>query len=625
MSLHKSAVLLCLLVVFAINIAKLNSRPVTIDDLDSIKHLYGLSLKDSFSLPQTIQSVAKLSPEHAPGYALILNIWRRIVGEDMFQARLASVYFALLGVALSYRLALLTRDRRAALAAPFILALFAFLQYYSQIARVYSLLPLASGWVLWSYWRLLNAPKSTRWMWLSLFASVAGILYLHYVGALLLASVAIYHLAFAKKDRRWLLIVAVVAMACLLFTPWLPVALRGFSRSQSSLAKSLLSLPEALAALSRIYANGLWVLPLAASALLIINRRRLTDGERFLAATAMTLFALILLVNEVSPILVARRMRYTLILTLPLSCAYAIALCRLPGWQALRLPFLVAWLVASLAYAGSEDLEVFSNRRSLDLEKVPHYQDFIYESAKLPGFNEPILSFLPDHSSAINMALPYYRHQLSDWEHVLNMSRDEQGRLLIESSLSTYASPEAIASNSQGIWLIHNPALTNESELESDFAWFTRLFRFCKRFVEKPESIIDYYLKPSIPCELVTDEQPFAIRYDNGAELGNLATDLQSESLALYLRWRQAIDKDYAFTLQIFDSDGSKVGQFDKVISGDPIDIAEFDLSSLSAGEHVVRLIVYHRETLASQPGELESGPQAFERSVDVVRFTVHA
>lgn len=617
---HKTILLLCIFGFFAINVTSLNDRPATLDDFDSTMHT---SPADSIDLLRTVASVADRSPQHVPAYSIIMDVWRALVGADLFQARLLSAFLGLLTIALTHRLALITGNQQAAIAAPLIMALFAYFQYYSQIARVYSLLPVVTGWLLWAYWQVLISPRVSRWKWLSLFASVVAILYVHYVSILFLAAIAFYHLFFVPKRRRWWQTALVMGVACLPFLVWLPVALDGFAESQGSRTKDALALPEAAGALLRIYSNGLWILPLAAAAILWLRRRRLNAAERYLALVTLAIFLIILLVNEVTPILIARRIRYTLVLALPLSCAFAIALSHVPGWRVLRLPFLALGIVSSVAFASSSDLKVFTNRQALDMDSVPHYQDFIYEAPNFPGHHEPILSFLPHATDVISWFLPYYRQQLSKWTHVINMSRDERGQLIIESSLSTYASPEAIIENSQGIWVIHNPELVSDSALETDFGWFTQQFRFCNRYLEKPKSIIDFYLKSSIPCEIVTDEQPLAIRYDNGTELGNLIYDLNADSLTVFVRWISTIDKAYSFTLQIFDGGERKMAQFDKVISGDPIDIASFNLSDFPGGDYVVKFIVYDFESKASQPGAVTSDGQAFERDVNILQFSV--
>ena len=620
---QNAAILTCLLIFFTINLTSLNERPVTVDDLDSLKHINGRSYKESLSLVETVGSVALLSPEHAPGYYLVLNAWSKLVGSDLFSARLLSVFFGLIAAAFVYRLMLLTRNQRGALVALLAIALLAYFHYYSQIARVYSLLPLFCAWILWSYWRVINEPKGSLTLWLSFFAAAAFILYVHYVGFLLLAAVGLYHMLMVPKRVRWLQVLLVMAAASLPFTLWLPVAMRGFTDSQASLAHSALSFSEAFVALLRLYSNGLWILPVVAAVILVLKRKRLNDAEKYLVLVALAVSSILLLVNEVTPILVERRMRYTLVLIVPLSCALAIALCQLPHRRWISLAMLALWAASSVLFASSYDLEVYTNRRSLNLHLTPHFQDFIYRADELPGHNELILSFYPRDAVSKLTILRYYRLQLSEWAHVAEMFYDAQGQLIVESSLTTLASPEGITENSQGVWLIHNPRHTSAAALEEDYGWFTQQFRFCKRYLEKAESIIDYYLKPAIPCELITDAQPLAIHYDNGAELGNLIYERSSDTLTIFLRWAQTIDAAYSFTLQIFDSSADKVAQHDTVISDDPIDIATFDLTALPAGDYVVKLIVYDRESIVSQPGVLARNGQAFEREVDVLHFSV--
>ena len=623
MSYQNAIILLCLLLFFAVNVTSLNSRPATVDDLNSVRHVSGQFFDQFYSLLQTVESVKTLSPEHSPAYYVILNAWQKVAGEELFVARLLSVYFGITILALVHRLALLTKNRQIALAAILIMALFAYVHYYTQVARVYSLMLLVSACLLWSYWQVINSTTVSRSKWLSFFAAAASILYVHYFGIIILAAISIYHLLFVPKDTRWLTVVFHLVSAALAFVAWLPVLVRGFMQNRGAFADTALSFPEALATILVIYSNGLWILPVVAAAILVLHRRRLNDTEIYLLAVTVSILLILVLANELSPILVERRMRYSLVLAVPFSCTLAIAVGRLPARKLLFLPMLVLWIASSHVFAGSQEFAVYTNRRRLQHHLEPHYQDFVYEASKLPGHNEPILSFLPGAAPMRLSLLRYYRLQLSRWAHMVHMYHNPEGELVIQSGLSTFSTPDAISDNSQGIWVIHNPTQTNLAELEAHFEWFTERFTFCKRFLDKPESVIDYYLKTPIPCELVSDDQPLAVRYDNGAELGNLVHDFSSDSLTVYLRWLRTIDRAYSFTLQIFDEQDNKVRQFDKVISGDPIDIAIFDLAGLSPGLYWVKLIVYDRESMASQPGILVEDIQRFERSIDALQFSI--
>ena len=623
MSISRTTVVLILLFFCATNVTQLKSRPATVDDLDTIKHLYGNTYDKSYDLIQTIESVSKLSPEHGPAYYVLLNVWRTLVGEDIFQARLLSVFLGLATISIAYRLALATGNTSTALSAALILAFLAYFHYYAQIARVYPLLLLVSGWLLLSYWRTVIGARLSIGRWLSLFAAAASALFVHYFAVVLLAAIAVHHLIFVPKNRRWYSIAMVMAAGCLSFSLWIPVVLRGYRQSQAALADTALPFADAALTIARIYANGLWFLPLFAAAALLIYRRRLNPAERYLAVVTVIAVASLLLINEATPILTERRMRYSLILAVPCSCALAIALGRLPSARPFKLVLLVGWLVASAQFASSRDLLVYTNQQARARLSIPHYQDFIYEAHKLPGYNELILSF--HHSAPVSRSafLTYYRLRLSAWTDIVHVSLDADDELVVESGLSIYASLDAIAESSRGIWLMHNPQESALSAMGSFADWLAQHFQPCQRFVDKQSSIIDFYLPTDIPCDLITDHQPFAVRYDNGTELANFAYELSAESLSIYLRWLQTVDGVYSFTLQLFDEKDSKVGQIDRVISGDPTDIAAFDLTDLPPGQYVARLVVYDRESLRSQPGVIASSQLAFERALDLVDFQI--
>ena len=623
MSQHKSFLVLILLLFYAINATQLKGRPATVDDLDSVKHLYSNTYDKSYDLLQTIESVSLLSPEHGPGYYVVLNAWRILVGDDLFLARLLSVFFSLATICIVYRLASLTGNSLIALSAPLILAFLAYLHYYSQIARVYPLLLLIGGWLLWSYWRTVAGKRAFRWQWLCLFASASALLFVHYFGALLLAAVAIHHVFFVPKNKRWFMATTVMAVGCSLFAVWIPVFLRGYSQSQAVLADTVLAFPEAALTIFRIYSNGLWFLPLLAAAALLILHRRLNPAETYLAIIAAIVLMSLLLLNEITPILTERRMRYSIILSVPLCCALAIALNRLTSSRLLRASALLLWIVASAQFATSDDLTVYTNQSSRGRLSIPHYQAFIYEAHRLPGHNEPILSFHPSAPVSRYAFLTYYRLRLSDWSDVVHVSMDEDGAFVIESGLTTYASLDAIAENSRGIWIAHNPEESSLSAMGSFAEWLTDHFQNCNRFLDKPEVVIDFYLKRNIPCDLIKDEQPFEVSYSNGAKLANFIYELDSDSLSIYLRWLRTINATYSFTVQLFNDETEKAGQLDRVISGDPIDFATFDLAGLAPGDYVAKLIVYDRESMLSQPGVSLQDNLAFEREVDILSFSI--
>lgn len=624
-ALPRAIALVCAIFVFVMGISSLKSAPVYFDEIETLKHTITRWAEYTYTVPETINSVSERSVEHGPLYFVVLNIWQRLAGYDLFSSRLLSVFFAMLVVVAVYRLAGLTRDREIACAAVIAIAGLAYFNYYAHVTRFYALLLLMVCWLLWSYWRVISADAPVRGRcWLSLFAATALIVYVNYFGFIIIAALGCYHLLFAPKDRRWLRVSLLMPCACLLFAAWLPVALRGFERSQDVLDASRLSLLESLDAILSIYANGLWLLPLLAIGALLW-RRKWAGAETYLVFLTGAALLLLLLINEATTILVARRMRYTIVLTVPFCCFLAIGLTRLPAWRWLRYPLLAVWIAAGFAYFNSEDFLVYTNRREIDHDQVPHYQEFLYEADSLPGTQLPILS-LHQHALVNDYEiLTYYRARLPQWADVAHAGYNLQDRLIFQSRTLPFRTQAAIVDNANGLWLLHNPQQIDLSALDYFRDWFSQHFRSCGNWLEKPNAVIGFYLKHEIPCQLITAAEPVVVDYDNGARLGNILFEQRDESLYVYLWWHRSINKQYSYTLQVFDGAGKKVAQVDSVIANDPLDISRLDIADLPAGDYVVKLIVYDFATLASQAGAVLADGLRFDRELTLHSFTLGA
>ena len=75
----------------------------------------------------------------------------------------------------------------------------------------------------WAYWRVALCPRTPGpGARAALMLGATGLLYTHHFGALLLPALALFHLFFVRKERRW----------------WQPVILLGFA--------TLLALPQCL-------------------------------------------------------------------------------------------------------------------------------------------------------------------------------------------------------------------------------------------------------------------------------------------------------------------------------------------------------------------------------------------
>ena len=84
--------------------------------------------------------------------------------------------------------------------------------------------------VLWAYWRVALHPRPPgHGARAALVLGATGLLYSHYFGALLLPALALFHLFFVRKERRWWQPVVLLGLAALLALPQAPDLLGGIA------------------------------------------------------------------------------------------------------------------------------------------------------------------------------------------------------------------------------------------------------------------------------------------------------------------------------------------------------------------------------------------------------------
>lgn len=622
MNRNSVAALVAIFFLFAAAVTNLKNYPIENDEFRTLNHIEPVWLTQARTIPETIHSVRSLSPQHGAVYFLVLNVWHKMVGSDLFSLRLLSTFFGVLTIATVHRLANVTGRRSDGPAAALALSFLAFYMFHVQYLRMYTLLSFISAGALWSYWVASHSRSRRGWIWIVLVLSIGLIPYIHYLGSLVVAAIGIYHLAFARKDKRWWQILGAMAIGALMFLPWLPVFISGLAGHQTDLGATYARLTsfEAIRAVMSVLSNGILFIPPLVAGLAVVHFKRLSEAEKYLGFVTIFAAAAMFGLNEIAPILVENRMRYTVFLAVPYSCLAVIALRRLPMWRTLRYAFLVAWCASFFYYLGADDYAIYTNIQQHETEKIPRYQDFIYESESLPGHNELILSFHPNMRLSSNKTLPYYRKVIPDWEYIVHITYDKDGELIIQSDHSRYGTLEDIADNSDSIWVLHNPGQSALADLPVYSGWFLDHFKMCKRFRETETSIIDYYVTLAIPCRLIDDDSPFTVHFDNGFVLANAVTEQTSNDLEIYLWWETTIGKEYSVSLQLYDQAMTKVGQRDAVISRGPIDVFRFDLSELSDGEYSVQLIMYHFKTGKSVGGVITAEQAPFDRSVTLAR-----
>ena len=129
---HIFLIAACLLAVYAIGVSNLKAVPISHSESNSQRHLFKTYLDPAYSLAETIASVSANSAQHGPLYFVLLNLWERLVGRDLLSLRLLSMFFGLLAVAFTCRLASIAGDRNIATVAAILFGLSRFLDLLSS-------------------------------------------------------------------------------------------------------------------------------------------------------------------------------------------------------------------------------------------------------------------------------------------------------------------------------------------------------------------------------------------------------------------------------------------------------------------------------------------------------------
>ena len=615
-------IVLCLALTYVLGVSNLKSFPIVGAEYNSTLHLSATRFGPSYSLGETIDTVVS-DKVHSPGYVVLLNLWSRLAGRDLFALRLLSVFFGVFAVGITYRLALLTGSADIAIDAALLAASLAFAVYFNYTVRMYGLLAMLSVAVAWCYWKVTRMTRPVpRRYWIAFICASSAVLWVHYLGLIALAAVGVYHLVFARKDRRWFHTCLALIAAVLLFAPWLPVFIAGIA-AKSSPDSDALSSVDSLLAMASIYTNGLPFIAPVVGLAAAFNYRRLGQARKYILILACAIVLLMLVANEFTTLLYARRIRYTIIFALPWACALAIALNLIPAWRLIRIPFLILWIAGFVGYSASDELLLYTNWLTQDQHKMPHYQDLLYEPAVVTNESDYIVSFHPDTS--LTWQFPDYYYQApGKWAGLIHIWTAPDGIPAFNSSVAELGSVDSMASWRFPVWLIYDPRETDLGKIPAYADGFAKHYRSCGRYVEKPSSVIERYAPVDVSCALLTSADPLAIDYDNGAGLANIHIELDADTLQVYSWWSRTHFGKYTYSLQIFDKDGEKVApQTDNLIGDSGLYALGIDVSSLPKGEYAVRQIVYDTLSVKSQPGRIVGSQTQFQREVEVGRFTI--
>ncbi|MEA3337859.1 MAG: glycosyltransferase family 39 protein [Chloroflexota bacterium] len=262
-----TALVVILLIAFALRVHQLDSQSLWYDEAVTAQ-----------LVQQDLADLGRWTADdiQPPLYYLAVDRWATLAGTGEWALRFPSAMFGLVMVCLAAILARRLFGWQAGLLAALLAAIHPLWVYYSQEARMYTLLTALGMLAGYALLRVLSAGDRDgprRYLWWAVFV-ISGIamLYTHYFAAFLLAALGGFFLLsiaiWRRSDFGRLLVegIAAAVLIALAYLPWLPNALGRF-QIDTSYWQGTLKLNEALRHLAINFSTGETVLEQQATTL----------------------------------------------------------------------------------------------------------------------------------------------------------------------------------------------------------------------------------------------------------------------------------------------------------------------------------------------------------------------
>ena len=586
-----------LLIVAALTFRQIDLDPPTADEFYSMNNA-GWLINGSYSPIDVMQSLQQNSPNHTPGYFILLSIWGNLIGYDIALGRILTIFSGLLASAMTYRL---TRDFIAPVAALFaliIIASNAFYNFHIVYVRMYPLLVLASGLALWLYLQIIHQQKQVKKTdYAALGIAVFALINTHAFSALFLAMLGLYHLLIAPKNRRWLWVSLISIAAALLFLPWADVLLSsGIDRTAAHWSNfPPLDSWEAVNIWLTLALNnqpGLLLLSIVGLALAVWKKK--IAFKPYLIMFVFFLLTLALtaaLTAESTALVITPNMRHQLSGWLPFvlfAAAGFYSLYRFRKWLGL---LILLWIIAGAAFQRTPAWNSYVHDREYDQAESPIQ---VISRLALQAEQQPIIigyryaRFLFTWPSQISYS---QREHYFDRHHLtLKLISDLD-------ALVPYVRNKAIISPSQ--WIFHQTSKTSAAEAANIESIMRGLnYQLCDTLEIGIDTIIRQYAWQTLDCQpprLLANHQTNTIDYQfYGAAL-------QTSTVLFSDQWTARTDDDlsgFQMSYQLISADWNKAAQLDLplVHEGQPR-LFSIDIADVPPGQYRLMAILYDKHS----------------------------
>ena len=610
--------LLPLVLACALTVPLLNDDAFTGDEPKTL-FVAGVLSSGPHTLSGVVDALAVRSPEQALGWPILVFIWGRIAGWSEPAIRILPFLAGMLALALVARAGRDLMSAAVGVIAALLLAGSAFFLTYMFHARAFTTVALCTTLCVWCYWRIALRPESPgRAAQAGLLLGATGLLYMHYVGSLLLPALGLFHLLFVAKNRRWWRPVILLGLAALAATPQLPVFLVGFGKTvtDEGLHDRALGTAELLTRLIRFMSNEILqpplvlgaaaglvlLLVLALTTLLRLRAGRKADAIWLVGFVAATTLLLLLIINEIVGVVVDNRIRYLMPLW-PLSALLAGAgLWRLAGRYRRMVTVLFAVWLALGAW--------------LNLVTGFRYESGYIRRSDVHTAYREVGKYV---SSADGLILDHEAGYL-DWQHLYVQMLDVPYVLYIRHRDDPLKHVLRLHKAHSYLWLLFLAQDTGRMETMADVLGRVP----CERAIDDDRvyawrageaglwgiTLVRHALSP-VHCP----DSPARLQFDSDIQLTGPDIRLEDGMLRLHAGFRSVDDyllAHYSLAVHIIDvNTDERVAQGDTGIgSGAFVPVSsEIDVSALPPGEYELRVALYDWQTGVRLPArDLETG-----------------
>ena len=545
------------------------------------------------------------APRHPPGWAMLLSIWGLFVGWNELAIRALSLFIGLLTLAWVYRAGRDFFAPAAGLIAALLLSASVFHLAYMVRADPYALVALCAATCIWCYWRVaLHQRSPCRGAQVGLLLGSLGLLYSHYLGALLLPVLGLFHLFFVPKHRRWWRPVLLVVLATLAGSLQIPLLPKGVAYTESEeLGGRLLTAPAILSRLLNYMTNGLvapsppfndLLLLILTLAFLIVTLWILRSGKGAGATwlpvfASAILLALVITINEVLKVIAANRIRYLMPLWPMTALLVGAGLWRLANrHRILATGMLAMWLISGTWLTVATD---FRHRLGYFIRPDPnHVREILY-----------------GHLASTDLLLVDYSvtKLIRGWFHAPNLGIPRE--FIYRYKSDPYEDARPVNADFSYLWFIY---------LSKDRVGFADLPHelgrvFCERVLDEWGFTLERYALHSVEnCP----DRPVRLAFDSGIQLTAPEITVQDGLLRLNAHFRskdELLLASYSLAVHVFDQRGQRVAQGDVGVGpGAIVPLrSEIDISALPPGDYEVRVALYNWQTGARLTArDLETG-----------------